>query len=216
MTIKNIRQFNSILSSVGNVEQHYTDLLTFAVDNIHRHGNKDPMLSFLNAPFIRTKAGKVKKHYAPMIQWLNSACPALTIGERSENKITKFSAASLPAKLDGFNILFDKQKEVTILSFTDWLTERSEGKAPATPATARTIGVKAAQNTLNGIIAGNLKVLELKDITDTLELMQLAAQAIARQATSITMVDLDLQRVAELAGTKPTGAETSAPQKQNA
>src|SRR5678809_1342897 len=99
MTIKNIRQFNAILTTVGNVEQHYTDLLTFAVDNKNRHGNKDPMLTFLNAPFLRTKAGKVKKAYNPLIQWINAACPALTIGERIDEKIVKFSATNIPCLL---------------------------------------------------------------------------------------------------------------------
>ena len=108
MTIKNIRQFNAILSSVGSVEQHYTDLLSFAVDNIHRHGNKDPMLSILNAPFLRTKANKVKKQYTPLMQWMNAACSALTIGERLDKKVTKFNANNIPMQsaTSSFQIIF--------------------------------------------------------------------------------------------------------------
>lgn len=207
MTIKNIRQFNSILSSVGNVEQHYTDLLTFAVDNINRHGNKDPMLSFLNAGFIRTKAGKVKKAYNSLIQWVNLACPALTIGERIENKAVKFSAATLPAKLDGFNIILDKQKDVTILSFTDWLTEQSEDKAPATPATKVT--AKALLTYLEGKLALSLTA---SDQTE-LDALVKTAKALIIAAGKATLPAVDTERVAELAKTKVSSTEKQANQK---
>ena len=207
MTIKNIRQFNAILSTVGNVEQHYTDLLTFAVDNINRHGNKDPMLSFLNAPFIRTKAGKVKKAYAPLLQWINAACPALTIGERADNKVVKYSATTLPVKVDGFNVLFDKQKEVTILSFTDWLTEQSEDKAPAAPATTVTANalVKYLESKLELSLTAN----------DQLEVDALvcAAKALILAAGKVKVAEVDLTRVEELANTKPSGAEKRASKK---
>lgn len=204
MTIKNIRQFNSILSSVGNVEQHYTDLLTFAVDNIHRHGNKDPMLSFINAGFIRTKAGKVKKAYNSLIQWINAACPALTIGERIENKVTKFSAATLPAKIDGFNIILDKQKDVTVLPFTDWLTEQSEDKAPAAPAT--TVSAKTLLSYLEGKLALSLTA---SDQTELDELVK-AAKALIIAAGKATVPAVDTERVAELVKTKATGSEKRA------
>lgn len=207
MTIKNIRQFNSILSSVGNVEQHYTDLLKFAVDNIHRHGNKDPMLTFLNAPFIRTKAGKVKKAYNAFIQWINAACPALAIGERIENKVVKFNAATLPAKLDGFNILFDKQKEVGILSFTEWLNEQAQDKAPATPAT--TVTAKTLLTYLEGKLSLSLTA---SDQTE-LDALVKAAKALIIAAGSATLPAVDDTRVEELAKTKATSTEKQASQK---
>src|SRR5678809_136591 len=121
MTIKNIRQFNAILTTVGNVEQHYTDLLTFAVDNINRHGNKDPMLTFLNAPFLRTKAGKIKKAYFPLIQWLQVACPAFHIGEPTivtddgSPIRTIHTAHSMQSKIGGFNVVLDKSKDMACL-----------------------------------------------------------------------------------------------------
>lgn len=207
MTIKNIRQFNAILSTVGNVEQHYTDLLTFAVDNINRHGNKDPMLTFLNAPFIRTKAGKVKKAYTPLLQWINAACAALTIGERNEDKIVKFSATNMPAKLDGFNILFDKQKDTAILSFTDWLTEQSEDKAPAAPAT--TVTANALVKYLDSKLALSLTASDQSE----LDALVKAAKALIIAAGKATLPDVDLIRVEELANTKPSGAEKTANKK---
>lgn len=204
MTIKNIRQFNSILKSVGNVEQHYTDLLTFAVLNIQRHGNKDPMLTLLNSSFIRTKAGKVKKAYNPLIQWLNAACPALTIGQRDDNKVTKFNAGNLPAKIDGVNILFDKQKESGILSYTDWLTEQASDKAPASPATA----VKA--KTLITYLESRLELsLTASDQTEIDNLVK-AAKALIIAAGKATVPAADETRVVELANTKPSKAEKSA------
>ena len=204
MTIKNIRQFNAILSTVGNVEQHYTDLLTFAVDNINRHGNKDPMLTFLNAPFIRTKAGKVKKAYTPLLQWINAACAALTIGERNEDKIVKFSATNMPAKLDGFNILFDKQKDTAILSFTDWLTEQSEDKAPAAPAT--TVTANALVKYLEGKLALSLTASDQSEVDALVK----AAKALIIAAGKATLPDVDLIRVEELANTTASGAEKTA------
>lgn len=204
MTIKNIRQFNAILTSVGNVEQHYTDLLTFAVDNIHRHGNKDPMLSFLNAPFLRTKAGKVKKAYAPLIQWINAACPALTVGERAENKVVKYSATTLPAKVDGFNVLFDKQKDMAILSFTDWLTEQAADKEPAAPAT--TVTAKSLAKYLESKLELSLTA------NDQLEIDALvsAAKSLIIAAGTVKVAEVDMTRVDELANTKPSGAEKRA------
>ena len=207
MTIKNIRQFNAILSSVGSVEQHYTDLLTFAVDNINRHGNKDPMLSLLNAPFIRTKVGKVKKHYTALIQWLNAACPALTIGERADNKVVKFNTTTLPAKVDGFNVLFDKQKETTVLSFTDWLTEQAQDKAPAAPAT--TVTAKSLLTYLNSKVVLSLTANDQTEI----DALVSAAKSLIIAAGKATLPAVDLQRVAELANTKATGAEKTAGQK---
>lgn len=204
MTIKNIRQFNSILSTVGNVEQHYTDLLTFAVDNINRHGNKDPMLSFLNAPFIRTKAGKVKKAYAPLLQWINAACPALTIGERADDKVVKYTASTLPAKIDGFNVLFDKQKDTAILSFTDWLTDQAADKTPAAPATTVTA------NALVKYLEGKLELsLTASDQTE-LDALVKVAKSLIIAAGKVKVVEVDLTRVEELANTKPSGAEKRA------
>ena len=204
MTIKNIRQFNAILSTVGNVEQHYTDLLTFAVDNINRHGNKDPMLSFLNAPFIRTKAGKVKKAYAPLLQWINAACPALTIGERADNKVVKYSATTLPVKVDGFNVLFDKQKDVTVLPFTDWLNEQAQDKAPAAPAT--TVTAKSLLAYLESKLALSITATDQKE----LDALAIAAKILIAALGKVTLPEVDLTRVEELANTKPSGAEKRA------
>ncbi|HZK24749.1 MAG TPA: hypothetical protein VFC74_05105 [Oscillospiraceae bacterium] len=207
MTIKNIRQFNSILTSVGNVEQHYTDLLTFAVGNIHRHGNKDPMISFLNAPFIRTKAGKVKKAYAPLLQWINAACPALTIGERADDKVVKFNATTLPAKVDGFNVLFDKQKEVTVTPYTDWLTEQAADKEPAAPAT--TVTANALVKYLDSKLALSLTASDQSEIDALVK----AAKDLIVAAGKATVPDVDLIRVEELANTKASGAEKTANKK---
>ena len=204
MSIKNIRQFNAILSSVANVEQHYTDLLSFAVDNIHRHGNKDPMLTFLNAPFLRTKSGKVKKAYAPLLQWLNAACPALTIGERDEKKVVKFNASTLPAKVDGFNVLFDKQKDTVIVPFTEWLNEQAQDKAPVSPAT--TITAKA----LAAYLTSKLELsLTANDQTE-LDALVVAAKALIIAAGKATLPTVDGQRVDELAKTKASAAEKRA------
>lgn len=204
MSIKNIRQFNAILSSVANVEQHYTDLLSFAVDNIHRHGNKDPMLSFLNAPFLRTKTNKVKKAYAPLLQWLNAACPALTIGERDEKKVVKFNASTLPAKVESFNILFDKQKETVIVPFTEWLNEQAQDKAPAAPATA--ITAKALVTYLTSKLELNLTA---NDQTE-LDALVVAAKALILAAGKVALPAVDDTRVAELAKTKASAAEKRA------
>lgn len=207
MIIKNIRQFNAILTSVGNVEQHYTDLLSFSVDNIHRHGNKDPMLSFLNAPFLRTKAGKVKKAYATLLQWINAACPALAIGERAEKKVVKYSATNMPAKIEAFNVLFDKQKDTAIVSFTDWLTEQSQDKAPAAPAT--TVTAKALIAYLESKLALNLTAA---DQTELVSLVK-AAKSLIIAAGTAKVTAVDVTRVEELAKTKPSGAEQTAGQK---
>ena len=204
MTIKNIRQFNAILSTVANVEQHYTDLLTFAVDNIHRHGNKDPMLSFLNAPFLRTKGGKVKKQYAPLLQWFNVACPALAIGERDEKKIVKFSVATMPAKIDGFNVLFDKQKDTAIVSFTEWLNEQAQDKAPSSPAT--TVTAKSLLSFLESKLELNLTANDQVE----LDALVLAAKALIIAAGKATLPAVDDTRVAELAKTKAIAAEEQA------
>ena len=204
MSIKNIRQFNAILSSVANVEQHYTDLLTFAVDNIHRHGNKDPMLSFLNAPFLRTKTNKIKKQYAPLLQWLNVACSALTIGERIEKKVVKFSAANMPAKVDGFNILFDKQKDTVIVPFTEWLNEQAQDKAPVKPTT--TVTAKALAAYLTSKLELSLTASEQSEI----DALVLAAKALIVAAGNATLPTVDETRVAELAKTKASAAEKRA------
>ena len=74
----------------------------------------------------------------------------------------------------------------------------------------KNISVKAAQNMLHGLIAGNLNATSLQDINDTLKLLQLAQQAIARQAAAVPVVAVDGQRVEELAKTKATGAEKRA------
>ena len=204
MSIKNIRQFNSILSAVGSVEQHYTDLLTFAVYNISKHGNKDPMLSFLNVPFIRTKAGKVKKAYAPLLQWIAAACPALTIGERTDDKVVKYSATTLPAKVDGFNVLFDKQKDVTVLPFTDWLNDQAQDKAPAKPATSVT--AKALLSYLESKIELNLTANDQAELDSLVS----AAKALIIAAGRATLPAVDDTRVAELAQTKASSAEKRA------
>ena len=204
MTIKNIRQFNAILSTVGNVEKHYTDLLTFAVDNINRHGNKDPILSLLNAPFLRTKTNKVKKQYAPLFQWINAACPALIIGQRDDNKVTKFNAATLPAKVDGFNVLFDKQKDTTVFSFTDWLDDQAQDKAPAAPATT------VAAKTLLAYLESKLELsLTANDQTE-LDALVKAAKTLIVAAGKATLPAVDDGRVAELAKTKASAAEKRA------
>ena len=204
MTIKNIRQFNAILSTVGQVEQHYTDLLSFSVDNINRHGNKDPMLSFLNAPFLRTKTGKVKKQYAPLLQWFNAACPALTIGERDEKKILKFSAANMPAKIDGYNVIFDKQKDTTIKPFTEWLNEQAQDKAPSTPTTNITA------KTLLSYLESKLELnLTANDQTE-LDALVNAAKKLILAAGKATLPTVDDTRVAELAKTKASATEKRA------
>lgn len=87
-----------------------------------------------------------------------------------------------------------------------------EAKAAESKLIARdkNISVKAAQTMLHGLIAGNLNATSLQDINDTLKLLQLAQQAIARQAAAIPVVAVDGQRVEELAKTKATGAEKRA------
>lgn len=207
MTIKNIRQFNSILASVGNVEKHYTDLLSFAVFNISRHGNKDPLLSLLNASFIRTKAGKVKKQYTPFIQWVNAACPALTIGQRDDSKVSKFNASNLPIKVDGFNVLFDKQKDSTILSFTEWLNEQASDKTPPAPATTVTA------NSLVKYLDSKLELSITASEQSELDALVKAAKALIVAAGKATLPAVDLQRVDELASTKPSKSEKSAGKK---
>ena len=207
MTIKNIRQFNAILSTVGNIEQHYTDLLTFSVDNIHRHGNKDPLLSFMNAEFIRTKAGKVKKQYNTLIQWINAACPALTIGERIDNKVVKFNAGNMPAKLDGFNILFDKQKDIAILSFTEWLNDQAADKTPAVPTT------KVTAKTLINYLESKLALDITASDQSELDALVKAAKALITAAGNATLPAIDETRVEELASTKASPAEKRASKK---
>jgi hypothetical protein len=207
MTIKNIRQFNAILSSVGNVEQHYTDLLSFSVDNINRHGNKDPMITFLNAPFLRTKAGKVKKAYATLLQWINAACPALTIGEREDKKVVKYNASTLPAKIEAFNVLFDKQKDTAIVSFTDWLNEQSQDKAPAAPAT--TVTAKALITYLESKLSLSLTAADQTELDSLVK----AAKALIIAAGTAKVTAVDVTRVEELAKTKPSGAEKTANKK---
>lgn len=93
-----------------------------------------------------------------------------------------------------------------------------ESKAAASKlvASGKNISVKAAQSMLHGLIAGNLKVGNLQDINDTLKLLQLAQQAIARQAASVPTEQVDETRVAELAKTKATGAEKRATKKKTA
>lgn len=204
MAIKNIRQFNAILSTVGSVEQHYTDLLSFAVDNINRHGNKDPMLSFMNAPFIRTKTGKVKKSYTSLIQWINAACPALAIGERVDNKVIKFNASNLPVNLSGFNILFDKQKETTVMPFTGWLNEQAQDKAPSAPATT----VKA--KTLLTYLESRLELSLTASDQGELDALVKAAKTLIVAAGKVTLPSLDETRVIELANTKPSPTEKRA------
>lgn len=80
-------------------------------------------------------------------------------------------------------------------------------------ASDKNISVKAAQTMLHGLIAGNLKVDNLQDINDTLKLLQLAQQAIARQATKVASVQVDDTRAEELAKAKATGAEKRASKK---
>lgn len=80
-------------------------------------------------------------------------------------------------------------------------------------ASDKNISIKAAQTMLHGLIAGNLKVDSLQDINDTLKLLQLAQQAIARQAAAVPTVEVDETRAEELAKTKATGSEKRATKK---
>lgn len=80
-------------------------------------------------------------------------------------------------------------------------------------ASDRNISVKAAQTLLHGIIAGNLKTDTLQELNDTLKLLNLAQQALARQAASVPAPKADETRVAELAKTKATGKEKRATKK---
>lgn len=80
-------------------------------------------------------------------------------------------------------------------------------------ASDKNISVKAAQAMLHGLVVGNLKVSNLQEVNDTLKLLQLAAQAVARQAASVPNVEADETRVAELAKTKATGKEKTATKK---
>ena len=80
-------------------------------------------------------------------------------------------------------------------------------------ASDKNISIKAAQTMLHGLIAGNLKVDNLQDINDTLKLLQLAAQAVARQAAKVPTVEVDDTRAEELAKTKATGSEKRASKK---
>lgn len=207
MTIKNIRQFNSILKSVASVENHYTDLLSFAVSNISRHGNKDPLLSLLNASFIRTKAGKVKKQYTPFIQWINAACPALTIGQRDGSKVSKFNASNLPVKVDGFNVLFDKQKEITILSFTEWLSEQASDKTPPAPAT--TVTARSLVKYLDGKLALSITAGEQSEIDALVK----AAKALIVAAGKATLPEFEAVAAETLASVKPSLKERQASKK---
>lgn len=77
-------------------------------------------------------------------------------------------------------------------------------------AADRNIGIKAAQNLLHGIIAGNLKTKDLQEINDTIHLLGLARQALARQAMVVPNKDADENRVQELAKIKATSKEKSA------
>lgn len=80
-------------------------------------------------------------------------------------------------------------------------------------ASDKNISVKAAQTLLHGIVAGNLKVTTLQEVNDTLKLLNLAAQALARQAAKVPNIDADETRAEELAKTKVTGAEKTANKK---
>lgn len=204
MTIKNIRQFNNILSTVGSVEQHYTDLLSFAVDNINRHGNKDPMLSLLNAPFIRTKAGKVKKQYVPLIQWINAACPALTVGQREDKKVSKFNASNLPVKVDGFNVIFDKKKETTVQPFAEWLNDQAADKTPAAPST------KVTAKSLLSYLESKLTLTLTANDQSEIDALVKAAKDLIVAAGKATLPVVDETRVEELASTKASPSEKRA------
>lgn len=74
----------------------------------------------------------------------------------------------------------------------------------------KNISVKAAQSLLHGLIAGNLNANNLQDLNDTIKLLNLAQQALARQATKVTAVQVDETRVDELSKTKATGKEKTA------
>ena len=90
-----------------------------------------------------------------------------------------------------------------------------EAKAASSKLVAgdKNISVKAAQSLLHGLIAGNLNANNLQDLNDTIKLLNLAQQALARQATKVPNVQADETRVAELAKTKATGKEKTADKK---
>lgn len=213
MAIRDIRQFNKILKSVSGVEQHYTDLLKFSIENIKKHGNKDPMLSFLNAPFLRTKTGKIKKAYIPLMQWLNVACPAFWVGEREVSQTTgsiirtKHTAYSMPAKIEAFDIIFDKQEDTTIQPFTEWLEQQAAEKTPSAPKTK--VSAKSLLTYLESKLALELTANDQGEIDALVK----AAKALILAAGKATLPAVDETRVDELASTKASKTEKRAGKK---
>ena len=210
MTIKNIRQFNSILLSVANVEQHYTDLLVFAVDNISRHGNKDPMLSLLNAPFLRTKQGKIKAAYKPLIRWIQAACPALTIGQRADNKITRYTADNMPLALSGNSVIFDNQKAIDVVPYTEWLEQQSADKPESTQANSVT--ATSLIKYLNSKLELRITVVDISE----LDALASAAKALLAACADIELPQVDADRQSELDQVKPSSASKAASKKKAA
>ena len=207
ITIKNSRQFNSILQNVSCIESNFTALLQFSVTQIERHGNKDNILSLLNADFIRTKNGKVKAAYKPLIRWINAACPALTIGQRADNKISKFTADNLPLALSGNNVIFDTQKSADVMPYTEWLENQAADKPATDPANS--VSASSLIKYLNA-------KLELKiTAQDIGELDQLAnvAKALLAACASIELPQVDVTAVDALNEVKPSGRSKAAPKK---
>ena len=210
MSIKNIRQFNSILSSVANVEQHYSDLLSFAVAQIERHGNKDPLLTFANSSFIRTKQGKVKSAYKPLIRWINAACPALAIGQRVDNKVTKFTADNLPLALSGINVIFDSQKSSEVTPYTEWLESQAADKPESAPASS------VSANSLVKYLQGKLQLkITAADISE-LDALAQAAKALLAACASIDLPQIESTAMDSLSEVKPSAVSKAAGNKKAA
>lgn len=207
MTIKNIRQFNSILSSVASVEKHYTDLLSFAVAQIERHGNKDPLLTFVNSSFIRTKQGKVKAAYKPLIRWINSACPALTLGQRDDGKVVKFTADNLPLAITGNMAIFDAQKPADVVPYTDWLEQQSADKPASTPASS--VSASSLVKYLQGKLALQITAQDIGE----LDALANVAKALLAACASIELPQIESAAVDALNEVKPSPKSKAAPKK---
>lgn len=210
MTIKNIRQFNSILSSVADVEKNYTNLLTFAVSNMEKHGNKDPLLSLLNAPFLRTKQGKVKASYKPLIRWIQAACPALTIGQRADNKVSRFTAENLPLVIAGNNVIFDAQKSAGVLPYTEWLEAQAAEKSESTPSDS--VSVSSIVKYINSKLELRITAANIGE----LDALASAAKELLAACAGIELPQVDATRMDELDDVKPSSASKSAGKKKPA
>lgn len=127
--------------------------------------------------------------------------------KKAEAEAKAAKAAEAKAKADANKADESAQAEAAAAVF------ESKAAQSKLVASDKNISVKAAQTMLHGLIAGNLKVDNLQDINDTLKLLQLAQQAIARQAAKVPTVQADETRVAELAKTKATGKEKTANKK---